>query len=215
MPDLEFRISGASVVPLAVIPTLALQIEIHNTGEEAIHTVVLRCQIQIETPRRKYNEEDQRQLLDLFGKPERWGQTLRPLLWTHAQAVVPSFAESIVTELHVPCTFDFNVAATKYMSALQDGEIPLHVMFSGSVFYEAMNGALQVAPISWNKEAKFRLPLRVWQDMMAAYYPNSAWLCLRKDVFDRLNEYKMLNGIPTWEEAMERLVVSAEEAAHQ
>jgi hypothetical protein len=107
------------------------------------------------------------------------------------------------------------VAATKYLSAIQDGEIPLHVMFSGSVFYEAMNGALQVAPISWNKEAKFRLPLKVWRDMMAVYYPNSAWLCLRKDVFDRLHEYKMLNGIPTWEEAMERLVVSAEEAARQ
>ena len=26
--------------------------------------------------------------------------------------------------------------------------------------------------------------------MMEHYYPNSAWLCLRKDIFDRLFAYK-------------------------
>jgi len=214
MPDLEFRINGASVVPHSASPLLALQMEVGNSGGEPIHTVVLRCQIQIEVTRRKYNEGDRHHLLDLFGEPERWGQTMRSMLWTHAQAIVPAFSDAIVTELHVPCTFDFNVAATKYISALQDGEIPLHLMFSGSVFYEGTNGGLQVAPISWNKEARFRLPVKVWRDMMDAYYPNSAWLCLRRDVFDRFHEYKMLNGIPTWEEAMDRLLASAEEVVH-
>jgi uncharacterized protein DUF6084 len=215
MPDLEFRIAGASVVPHAASPLLALQVEITNTGGEPIHTVVLRCQIQIETTRRKYGEEDQRQLLDLFGEPQRWNQTLRNILWAHTQAVVPAFSGRTVTDLQVPCTYDFNVAATKYFAALQEGDIPLFLLFSGSVFYEGPDGALQVAPISWNKEARFRLPLKVWRAMMDAYYPNSAWLCLRKDVFDRLHEYKMLNGIPTWEEALERLVAGAEEAIPQ
>ena len=42
--------------------------------------------------------------------------------------------------------------------------------------------------------------------------PNTAWLCLRKDVFDRLDRYRRDNGLPTWERALERLLASAEEA---
>lgn len=112
----------------------------------------------------------------------------------------------------MPCTFDFNVAATKYFHAVSDGEVPLFLLFSGSVFYEGVDGLLQVAPISWDKEARFRLPVSLWRDMMEAYYPNTAWLCLRKDAFERLYQFKMLHGIPTWEEALETLVRNAEEA---
>ena len=215
MPDLQFRANGATVVPNSAGPLLAFKLEINNTGKELIHTVVLRCQIQIETTRRKYTEEDQAQLRDLFGEPQRWSQTLRSILWTHAQAVVPAFSGHVVTDLHVPCTFDFNVAATKYFSALREGEIPLLLMFSGSVFYADADGALQVAPISWDKEARFRLPLKIWRDMMDTYYPNSAWLCLRRDAFERLLAYKTLNGIPTWEEALELLMDTEEDVVPQ
>ncbi len=212
MPNLEFRVEGASVVPNAAGPLLALALEIVNTGAEPIHTVVLRCQIQIEAARRHYNGDDQSRLLDLFGEPDRWSQTLRSMLWTHAQLIVPSFSGRTVAQLQVPCTFDFNVAATKYFHAVSDGEVPLFLLFSGSVFYEGVDGLLQVAPISWDKEARFRLPVSLWRDMMEAYYPNTAWLCLRKDAFERLYQFKMLHGIPTWEEALETLVRNAEEA---
>ena len=53
-----------------------------------------------------------------------------------------------------------------------------------------------MAPISWDKEAKFRLPLKVWKEMMDLYYPNSAWLCLRRDVFERLQQYKVRQRHP-------------------
>src|SRR6478672_11139524 len=211
MPNLEFRIEGASVVTNAASPLLSFALEIVNTSAEAIHTVVLRCQIQIEAARRHYNGEDQGRLLDLFGAPDRWSQTLRSMLWTHAQLIVPSFSGRTVAQLQVPCTFDFNVGATKYFHALSDGEVPLFLLFSGSVFYEGADGLLQVAPISWDKEARFRLPVRLWREMMEAYYPNIAWLCLRKDAFERLYQFKMLHGIPSWEEALETLVRGAEE----
>ena len=66
----------------------------------------------------------------------------------------------------MPCTFDFNVGATKYFHGLGDGEVPLCVMFSGTVFYARAGEALQVAPISWDKEARFALPVKVWREMM-------------------------------------------------
>jgi hypothetical protein len=66
------------------------------------------------------------------------------LLWTHASVVAPQFTGSSIVSLQVPCTFDFNVAATKYFYALEDGEIPLDFLFSGSVFYQEPLGALPV-----------------------------------------------------------------------
>ena len=211
MPDLNFSIEGAAAVPYAVSPTLAFKLRIAATdGAQLIHTVALRCQIQIDVARRRYTPDEQARMRDLFGEPERWGQTLRPLLWTHANIVVPGFQGDALADLPVPCTFDFNVAATKYFDGLSDGEIPLQFLFSGTVFYADEFEALQIAPISWEQEAKFRLPVKVWRDMMEAYYPNTVWLNLHRDVFDRLNEYKTQHGIPTWEQALERILDSEE-----
>ncbi len=207
MPDLSFQVERAEVVSNAASPLLAFKLRLTNSNpEETMHSVALRCQIQIETTRRKYTPEDQARLRDLFDEPSRWGQTLKNLLWTHASIVVPSFQGATVVDLPVPCTFDFNIAATKYFDGLADGEVPICLQFSGTVFYASPQGSLQVAPISWDKETRFKLPVKIWGDMMDAYYPNSAWLCLHKDAFDRLHQYKVRHGIPTWEEVLEDII---------
>jgi Family of unknown function (DUF6084) len=212
MPDLNFKVEGAQAVPYGASPLLAFNLRVTNAGPEpAIHTVVLRAQIQIDVTRRHYTPEEQAKLQDLFGEPDRWAKTLRSLLWTHANVVVPGFAKETVLEMQVPCTFDFNVAATKYFHGLSDGDLPLNFLFSGTVFYADDNEHLQVAPISWEKEAKFKLPLKTWKDLIDQYYPNSAWLYLRRDVFDRLYQYKVRHGIPTWEQLIERVLAATEE----
>jgi hypothetical protein len=211
MPNLTFQIEGAEVAQFSATPTINFKLRLTNADPaERIHTVALRSQIQIEVTRRRYTSEDQELLRDLFGEPERWSRTLRNLLWTLVSVNVPAFQSSTVVDVPVPCTFDFNVAATKYFHGLGDGDVPLCLMFSGTVFYAQEEGGLLVAPISWDKEARFSLPVRVWREMMDTYYPGSAWLCLRRDVFERLYDYKVRNGIPTWEEALERML-SAEE----
>ena len=207
MPELNFEIEGAEVVPYAATPQIVLKLQVSTASGEAIHSVALRCQIQIDATRRRYTAEEQERLLDLFGEPDRWSQTLRSLLWTHVSVVVPPFEQSILVDLVVPCTFDFNVGATKYFHGLKDGEIPLCVMFSGTVFYARPDGGLQVAPISWDKESRFKLPLSTWRTMMDSYYPHCAWLCLQRDAFERLYQYKVQHGIPTWEQALERLLL--------
>jgi len=205
MPDLQLMIESVEVVQYASTPLMAFKVRIaNNPSEEIIHTVALRAQIQIEVTRRKYDSNEQTRLLDLFGEPERWGQTLRNMLWTHASVVVPRFTGSVLADIPVPCTFDFNVAATKYFHGLTSGDLPLCFQFSGTVFYQGEGGTLQVAPISWDKEAKYRLPVKAWKDLMDVYYPNSAWLALRRDTFEKLYQYKVREGIPTWEEALER-----------
>lgn len=207
MPDLSFEVVGAEAVQYAAAPMLAFKLRVANSPpQEAIHSVALRCQVMIDVARRRYNPREQERLFELFGEPERWSQTLRNMLWTHANVVMPAFTGAAQVDLQVPCTFDFNVAGTKYFGGLEDGEIPLEFLFSGTVFYESETGAMQVSQISWEKEAKYRLPVRVWQEMMNIYYPNTAWLCLRKDVFDRLYRHKMKSGLPTMEQAIESIL---------
>jgi hypothetical protein len=216
MPDLSFQIEKAEPQRFTVAPTLLFKLRIANSvPSEIVHSVALRCQIQLEVARRKYSGEDQSQLRDLFGEPERWSQTLKTMLWTHASVVAPAFQDITVVDLPVPCTFDFNIAATKYFHGLTDGDVPLNFLFSGTVFYADGDGALQVVPIPWDKEARFKLPVKAWDEMMDIYYPNTAWLCLRRDVFERLYQYKVEHGIPTWEQALEKMLPVVGEVVKQ
>jgi Family of unknown function (DUF6084) len=213
VPDFTFRVETAEFVPFAAAPLLSLKLRVENTvSGEKIHTIALRAQIQIEATRRRYSDQEKERLLDLFSEPDRWSRTLRPMLWTNASLFVPSFTVSTTVDLQIPCTFDFNVAATKYFYGISEGEIPLNLLFSGTSFYTADEAPMQVAPISWDKETRFRLPVQIWREMMDDYYPNSAWLSLRRDVFERAYEYKVRNGIQTWEAAFERLLKAAEES---
>lgn len=207
MPELSFQVEAAEAVAFAAAPLLALKLRVRNLpAQEQIQAITLRCQLQLEVTRRLYNGDEQARLRDLFGAPERWGQTLRTMLWTHTNLIVPPFTGETLVDLHVPCTFDFNVAATKYFAGLDAGEIPLALLFSGTVFYETAAGALQAAQIPLDREAKYRLSVAVWKEMMNLYYPNSAWLALHRDTFDRLYEYKRRRGLPTWEQALESLL---------
>jgi hypothetical protein len=215
MPDLDFKIEGAEPVPYAAAPTLAFKLRMtqkRGAGEPiSIHSVALRCQIRLEPGRRRYSPKEQEGLSDLFGEPHRWGQTVRSMLWAHTSIVAPPFDDELLVDLPVPCTFDFNITAAKYFDALDDGLVPLSFLFSGTIFYAGEHGGLQVEQISWEKEAGYALPVAVWKRMMEMYYPNSAWLCLRKDVFDRLARYKSQRGLPGWEQALESLLDETQE----
>lgn len=207
MLDLNFEVCSAEPHAFAAGPTLVFKLRITNgDGANTIHSILLRCQIQIEPTRRRYTDVEQDLLLDLFGEPTRWSQTLRTMLWTHTSTTVGPFTIGKTIDLQVLCTFDFNVAATKYFAGLENGEVPLVFQFSGTVFYGTDQNGLQVAQIPWSKETRFRLPVRVWSDMMEVYYPNSVWLNLRRDIFDELYRFKIQQGIPTWEGVMERLL---------
>lgn len=214
MPDLNFEVLSAEAPAFVALPTLLFKLRVTNAIEqERINHVALRCQIQIAATRRRYSPQAQEKLLEVFGEPHRWGETLRSFLWTHASAIVPQFSGSTVVDLPVPCTYDFEVTSTKYFNALEDGEIPLLFLFSGTMFYEGKAGNMQVGQISWSKEASFRLPVALWREMIERYYPNTAWIRLHKDVFDQLYRYKATHGLPTWEDVITHLLQASSEEA--
>jgi hypothetical protein len=211
VPDLDFRVEGAEVLEYAAAPSLLFKLRVENLEEEPIRSVVLNTQVRIAATQRHYDTIEQERLLEVFGEPHRWGHTLRSLLWTHTTLQVPRFSGSTVVDMPIPCTYDLEVVAAKYFYALEDGEVPLEFLFSGTVYYAEEGGRLQIARISWEKEAEFRLPVRVWKEMMERYFPNTAWLRLHRDAFDLLYDYKVRMGLPTWEAAVEALLRASEQ----
>jgi hypothetical protein len=210
-PQLDFAVERAYPVKYAAVPTLGFELRVERADGGAVRSIALNTQLRIAATQRSYAESEQERLFEVFGHPEQWSSTVRSLLWTHAPAQVPPFTGSATFELAVPCTYDFEVTAAKYFNALEEGEIPLELLFSGTVFYADEGGRLQVASISWDREAQFRLPVSVWREMMDYHFHGRAWLRLRQETFDRLYAYKSRNASVSWEDAVESLLREAGE----
>jgi hypothetical protein len=201
------------VVEFAAAPTLRFALRVTSHGGDAIRNVALTTQIRIAATKRTYDPVTQERLIELFGEPHRWGSTVHSLLWTQVTTFIPAFTESTLVDLWVPCTYDLDVAAARYFHGVLGGDVPLEFFFSGTIFYTGENGALQTARIALDREASFRLPVRVWKDMMTHYFPNSGWLRLRQDVLEQLRAYRAQHALATWDDAVHALLQRAERTA--
>jgi hypothetical protein len=213
MPELAFTVTDAARVEYAAVPMLRFTLGVESLDGRPIRSILLDVQIQIAARRRHYDESAHERLFELFGPPADWGTTLRTLLWHRATVVVPAFTGATSVAVDVPCTYDLEVAASRYLDALSDGIVPLEFLFSGSVFAGAAGAGMQVTRLSWEQEAEYRLPVRVWREVMDGYFRGHAWLRLRRDAFERLSAYKSRNALATWEDTLDALLPAGEEVA--
>ena len=190
----------------AAAPTLVFHLSVESLTGHPIRSVLLDAQIQIAARLRSYNADEQQRLQDLFGTPDRWRDTLRTIPWIRTTLIVPPFTGSTAADLAIPCTYDLEVTTAGYLSALEDGEIPLELLFSGSVFYAEPDGRLQMSRIAWTKEAEYALPVRVWRETMDRHFPGSAWLRLSRESYDRLRAYRARNALLSWDQAVDSLL---------
>lgn len=209
MRELSFTCLGVEPEPYAAAPTLRFTLRITDPGGTPVHALALRCQLRIEPRRRDYTAAETELVSYLFGEPRRWGDTLQPVQLATVSSVLPGFRGTTDAHLSVPFSYDLEVAAGKYLHALQTGEVPLLLLFSGTVFGQGDNG-LQVQPLPWHCETRYRLPVAVWRELMDHYFPGGGWLRLRRESIDRLLRYKSAHAIPTWDDAVTRLVAEAE-----
>ncbi|MEU8246661.1 DUF6084 family protein [Nonomuraea sp. NPDC048916] len=204
-PELRIAVDDVRVAEFAALPTLEFGLTIHGADGVEVRSVVLSTQIRIAATRRTYDGPSQARLAELFGAPEQWSRNLSSLLWTQTVTQLPAFTGSTTAAVPVTCTYDFEVAVAKYFHGVGDGEIPLEFLFSGTTFYLA-DGRLQAARIAWDTEAEFRMPVRVWKDLMDHYFPASAWLRLGRDAFDRLYAYRSRHTLTGWDDVVESLL---------
>jgi hypothetical protein len=209
MTDLEFSVIESRADRYSASPSLVLRLRILEKSGAKVDAIALRAQIRIAVQRRRYAPDESALLEDLFGTPERYGDTLKPMLWTHATQIVTAFENATEIDVTIPCSYDFEVAAHKYLASLKNGIVPLELLFSGIVFIEGADG---VTPefVPWSCEARYGLPLQVWRDALDAHFPNSAWIRVHRDTFDELRRFKTATGLPTWDAALERLCALAQ-----
>jgi hypothetical protein len=211
MADLTFGCVGVRSDPYAASPTLVFRLRIAETGGATVNAIALRCQLRIEPQRRKYNDAETPLLADLFGTTDRWGDTLKPLQFAGVAVMVPGFSGEVEVDLPVPCSYDLEVAANKYFASLEDGEIPLLLLFSGTVFVRTPTG-FAVDQVPWTSETQQRVPVATWREAMDRFFPGSGWLRLRRDTIAELQRYKADHALAGWDDVVAELLKRAGEA---
>jgi hypothetical protein len=209
MSELVFDVTEARAERFAAAPTVVLTVRISETTGATIHSIILRCQIRIEPQRRHYSKREEEALEDLFGTTERWAETLKPLHWTIVSLVVPSFQGSTEIEVPVTCTYDLEVAWARYLNSLEDGEIPILTLYSGTVFAKEETG-FSVGQVPWHKEAQYRLPVPVLREAIDRHFPNSGWVRLSRNTLHELQVFKARRALTTWDEVMQVLLEKVE-----
>lgn len=203
--DLVFDCVDAHSDHYAVGPTMVFALRIAETTGEQVHAIALRCQIRIEPQKRRYAPAETDRLNDVFGDASRWADTLKPMQFASVPVMVPSFTGSVTVDVPVACTYDMDIATTSYFNALDDGEVPLIMLFSGTVFTKGQSG-FSVTQVPWHKEAAYRLPLAAWRQMMDHFFPGSGWLRVSRDTMQALGAFKNARALATWEQAITTLL---------
>ncbi|GAB2445753.1 DUF6084 family protein [Streptomyces incanus] len=209
MTGFTFTCTGVRADPYAAGPTLVFRLRITASPGTRVHALALRCQIRIEPARRGYGDTEAEALADLFGERSRWGSSLHPVQFAHVPVMVQGFTGETETDLVVPCTYDMDIASSRYFHAVEEGEVPLLMLFSGTAFTGA--GGFQVEPVPWDREATVRMPVKTWQEMVEQHFPGSGWIRLPRDAMDALLAYRSRQALPSWQATVEHLLHTAGE----
>lgn len=191
------------------MPTLSFRVQIDAADARPVRGLGLNVRLQIAAQRRRYEAQERERLRELFGEPEQWARSLNPLAWADTTLNVPPFEAATTVELRVACTYDFEVVAAKYLAGLERGDVPLELLFSGTLFFTAPDGRLQTALVPWDREASARMPVAVWRDAMRSAFGDAPWLRVHRDVFARLQAERSRRGFASWEDTLDALLSEA------
>ena len=208
MADLTFDCIGAQAERYAVLPSISLALRISETSGQRIDTIALRCQIRIEPSRRRYTPDEEERLRDLFGETTRWADTLKPMQFTNVSTMVTSFTGSTEIQLPVNFSYDLEIGSGRYFASLESGDIPLLLLFSGTIF-SVVDGRMQVQQVPWSMEASCRLPVSVWREAVDVHFPNMAWITMTRGTLSGLERFKTERALPTWDATVNALLSEA------
>jgi Family of unknown function (DUF6084) len=212
MAELVFDCTGVHPDRYAVVPQMNLTLRISETSGQRVETIALRCQIRVEPARRRYNAVEEQRLNDLFGDTGRWADTLKPFQFITLTAMVPGFTGSTEIDLPVPFSYDLEVATARYFTSLESGEIPLLLLFSGTVF-SLVDGRISVQLVPWSKEAPCRIPVATWREAIDVHFPNAAWVKMSNQTLDDLQKFKNRRALTTWDATLEALLAEVADPA--
>jgi hypothetical protein len=207
MTDLQFDIADVRAATDAASPAMVCRLEITDAGGARIHGIHLHVRARIEPRARRYSPEEEARVRPLFGPPSQWDRSLRPLALAQITTVVPEFTGRTGIDLAIPCTYDLEVGATKYLHAIRDGHTTIRLLFSGTIFVASDRG-FSVEQVPWDREALCRIPSRLWTDVMDQHFPGCGWVRLRRETLDALLEFRTRQALVTWDDTIEHLLLA-------
>ncbi|HWA11056.1 MAG TPA: DUF6084 family protein [Opitutaceae bacterium] len=184
-PGLRFQVNGAETGAKGPTPLLCFRLGIENSpSAERIERILLRVQIGLRPARR-------------CDQP-----------WTQLDLTVPAFTGRTEVPLVMPCSYDLDALAAKNFYAIEEGDVSLSFLFSGTVLPTADDGRPHGRRISPGREYSWPLPVALWEELMNRVFPASAGINLDRDVFDGLQAFKRRERCATWDQAIERLLAT-------
>lgn len=213
LPDLDFAVTGARAMTDAAVPTLLFRLALSRTGGGRVRSVSLNADVRIAVDRRGCDRVDRLVMARIFGQPEQWATSMRPLTWARISTVVPPFDERTETDLAVPCSRDMDLAVTSYFHGVRDGEVPLDFLFSGTVFHDGRDGRLRTAQISWAKDATCRVPAALWHEVTGRYDGGTSWMPLSPGTYRDITAHRDRHALTGWDETISDLLARARNTA--
>ncbi len=205
-PEPEFSVLDARPLRHAAAPMLVLDLQVEEPTGHRVYMIALTIQLMIEPARREYDEDTRERLAGLFGAPERWAVSTRSLVWAQLDVLVPAFTGASTVSVPIPCSYDLELAAAKYLHSLPGGKVPLALHFNGIVYYANERGGLQMVLIPWSRSIDYRMPISVWRETIEHYYPNTGWVAVRSETLDSLERERIARGLPTQDACLKELL---------
>lgn len=198
MTKLAFEMIDAVPEPHPATPTLRLRLRVHADGP-AIDAIAMRVRVQIEPWRRRYAQRERPLLAEL--------SATSALQWAQTAVAIAGFEGEAAFEVPLMCTYDLQVAAGKYLTALEDGGVPVRMFFNGTIFRGAPNG-FNVEMLPWDLECAGEIPLSAWQGAMDACFAGQAWLRVDRGTYDALRRYRTAHRNASWDATMNALLAA-------
>lgn len=205
-PDPEFTVVGARAEEYAASPTVVFSLRVREPSEREIYTIALSVRILVDPTGRSYNEEAREALFDLFGPAEHMAASMQSLVWGQVGVLAPSFTGEETFDVSVPCTYDLEVATSKYFASLPDGVAPLDFHFNGTILYSGEDDRLQIVHVPWRCTARYRMPVAVWRQAVDASFAQTGWIRLHDETLARLRRRQAERGAPSFDALVAELL---------
>lgn len=202
----QFTILSAEPIEYSATPGVRFHLHVTEPEGREVYTIALSAQIHIDPARRGYDEATRERLVELFGAPERWGATTHSFQWARVQCLVPSFTGSTAFALEVPCSYDLEVASSKYFDSVNDSEVPLSFHFNGTVLYRGDDDRLQVVLVPWSCSSRWEMPVAVWKRTIDAHYPGGGWIRLEHETLAAISREKASRGLHSFDATVRDLL---------
>ncbi len=198
-PKISMEVEGLKPLLYSVAPSAVLQLRFFNRNSSMeIVSVIARLRVFVEYP------------LNVGGD---WPELVRELL-TYGQIMTQPFTEETLCEAYIPITAEMDAALLLRFSGRSVKKLPIVVTLEGFALYRNRGDGrvlYYMLPTDPPLEARYILGFEDWSNIVRTFYGSDLiWIKIRRDVLERLEEYKRKKFYPSYSEMLDDIMNTVE-----